>query len=128
MAAKTNSELIQDLAADMRQIGERLSVHANVADLEIKRHETELSILSQECRRLSSELQVLQVRITSQEERNLQFERFNPERVAFLEQRATHLEKLLDEGRTRRWQVWLAFVGAALSAIVALVVAFARRP
>ena len=127
MAAKTNSELIQDLAADMRQIGERLSVHANVADLEIKRHETELSILSQECRRLSSELQVLQVRITSQEERNLQFERFNPERVAFLEQRATHLEKLLDEGRTRRWQVWLAFLGAAMSATVALVIAFVKR-
>jgi hypothetical protein len=127
VAAKTNSELIQDLAADMRQIGERLSVHANVADLEIKRHETELSILSQECKRISSELQVLQVRITSQEERNLQFERFNPERVAFLEQRATHLEKLLDEGRTRRWQVWLALLGAILSATIALIVALVKK-
>jgi hypothetical protein len=127
VAAKTNSELIQDLAADMRQFGERLSVHANVADLEIKRHETELSILSQECKRISSELQVLQIRISSQEERNLQFERFNPERVAFLEQRATHLEKLLDEGRTRRWQVWLAVLGAILSASIALIVALVKK-
>jgi hypothetical protein len=43
---------------------------------------------------------------------------------AVLDQRLAHVEKLLDEGRTRRWQVWLAF----LSAFVALAVAFARRP
>lgn len=43
------------------------------------------------------------------------------------EQRLVHVEKLLDEGRTRRWQVWLAFLGAAMSATVALVIAFVKR-
>lgn len=42
-------------------------------------------------------------------------------------QRLNHLEKLLDESRTRRWQVWLAFCSAAMSAIVALTVAFVKK-
>jgi hypothetical protein len=49
-------------------------------------------------------------------------------RVATLEQRLIIVEKLLDEGRTRRWQVWLAFLGAILSASIALVIALVRRP
>jgi hypothetical protein len=43
------------------------------------------------------------------------------------DQRLLHVEKLLDEGRTRRWQVWLAFLGAILSAAIALTVSFVKR-
>ncbi len=41
--------------------------------------------------------------------------------------RTGQLERLLDESRTRKWQVQLAFTGCLLSAVVALVVAFVKR-
>ena len=53
-------------------------------------------------------------------------ESFNPGRIPVLEQRIAHVEKLLDEGRTRRWQVWLAVLGASLSAVIALIVALVK--
>ena len=47
--------------------------------------------------------------------------------IAETHQRVEHLEKLLDEGRMRRWQVWLAFLGAILSATIALIVALVKK-
>ena len=42
-------------------------------------------------------------------------------KVPVLEQRLALVEKLLDEGRNRRWQVWLAILSATLALVVALV-------
>jgi hypothetical protein len=51
-------------------------------------------------------------------------EQFKPAELPLVTQRIAHLEKLVEDGRTRRWQVWLAILGAALALDVALV----RRP
>ena len=61
------------------------------------------------------------------EERCSHYDRFNPERVAFLEQRCSYLEKLVHEIRMRRWQVWLAVLAAILSAVIALIVALVKK-
>jgi hypothetical protein len=127
VAAKTNTELIQDLTHELRQLGERLSVHATFAELEIKRHESELAAVTRDGENTVAELQRLSVRVVALEQRCGQIERFNPERVAFVEQRLSGVEKLVEEVRTRRWQVWLAMLGAILSAVVALVVAFVKK-
>ncbi|HEX3152443.1 MAG TPA: hypothetical protein VHR66_30495 [Gemmataceae bacterium] len=48
-------------------------------------------------------------------------------KVALAEQRCKQMEKLLDEGRTRRWQVWLAFLGAAMGTATALLIAIIKK-
>ena len=54
MAAKNNTELIQDLTNDMRQLGERLAVHTNVTDRELKQHSERLSRLADGIDRLAN--------------------------------------------------------------------------
>lgn len=128
MAGKSNTEQIQEIAAELRQLTGRFEVHVALTVREFEVHAEKFAGATSGVDRALAELRASCERLTAIEHRCTQMERFNPERVAFLEQRCSHLEKLVDEGRTRRWQVWLAFLGAALSATVALVVAFTRRP
>lgn len=128
MAAKTNTELIQELFDEIRKLGERLAVDEKVTERELKQHAEELASLKAKIEKAVESDQEIVVRTAALEQRCNQLDRFDPERVAALENQARHLEKLLDEVRTRRWQVWLAFTGAALSAAVALIAAFIRRP
>ena len=103
MAGRTNTEKIEATANEVLRQGVLL---ANLDDP----YRIEVGNLIADVRKLSERVQDLTVKLTA------------------VEQRLTHVEKLLDEVRTRRWQVWLAFMGAALSAAVALAVAFVRRP
>jgi hypothetical protein len=103
LAARTNSEKIEAAEKEVLKQGHLLQFFE-------ERYRAEVGLLQTESRGLSDRLH----------EQTL--------KIAVLEQRLSHAEKLLDEGRTRRWQVWLAFLGAALSATVALVVVFVRRP
>jgi predicted nucleic acid-binding Zn-ribbon protein len=102
MAARTNSEKIEVTEKEV------LRQSSLLQSLE-ERYRDEVGDLQNDIRRLTEKVHELTVR------------------VATLEQRVSHLEKLLDEGRTRRWQVWLAFMGAFLSAAVALTIAFAKK-
>ena len=103
MAGRTNTEKIEATAHEVVRQGVLLT---NLDD----RYRIEVGSLIADVRKQADRIHELAVKLTA------------------VEQRLTHVEKLLDEGRTRRWQVWLAFVGAAFSAAAALVVAFARRP
>jgi ferritin-like metal-binding protein YciE len=100
-----------------RTQGERLEV----IEQGVLRHSFQIENLEE---RFRTDLAMTKTQIRALEDRVAEL----ASRVAVAEQRCTQMEKLLDEGRTRRWQVWLAFVGAALSATVALVIALVRRP
>lgn len=100
-----------------RTQGERLEVVENG----ILRHGFQIENLEE---RFRTDVSAFKIQVRLLEERFAELSA----RVAVAEQRCTQLEKLLDEGRTRRWQVWLAFLGAILSATIALVVALLRRP
>lgn len=103
MAGRTNTEKIEATSHEVLRQGVLL---ANLDD----RYRIEVGNLIADVRKQTERVHELTVKLTA------------------LEQRLISAEKLLDEVRTRRWQVWLAFMGAALSAAVALGVAFARRP
>ena len=103
MTGRTNTEKIEATAQEVVRQGVLL---ANLDD----RYRIEVGNLIADLRKQTERVHELTNRLTA------------------AEQRLTHVEKLLDEVRTRRWQVWLAFMGAALSAAVALGLAFARRP
>lgn len=103
MAARTNSEKIESAE---REILEQKHLLKQFQE----RYGLEVGLLESEAEKLTKSTQDLTLK------------------VAVLEHRLASAEKLLDEGRTRRWQVWLAFLGAFLSAAVALAVALVRRP
>jgi hypothetical protein len=103
LAARTNSEKIESAE---REILEQKHLLKQFQE----RYSLEVSLLQSEVDKLTTKTQELMLK------------------AGVLEQRIVSAEKLLDEGRTRRWQVWLAFFGAILSATIALVVALVRRP
>ena len=127
MAAKNNTELIQDLTRELRQLAEQFSVQSTVTDRELRQHKEELAGNSSEIEKSGFEIANLRGRVIAVEERCSHYDRFNPERVAFLEQRCSYLEKLVHEIRMRRWQVWLAVLAAILSAVIALIVALVKK-
>ena len=102
MAGRTNTEKIEATAAEVVRQG-NLLVRLD------ERYGAEVGTLMSDVRRLNEKAHELDIKMTS------------------MDQRLLHVEQLLDEGRTRRWQVWLAFLGAAMSATVALVIAFVKR-
>jgi DNA repair exonuclease SbcCD ATPase subunit len=128
VAAKTNTELIQELFDEIRKLGERLAVDEKVTERELKQHAEELASLKAKIEKAAESGQEIVARTAALEQRCNQLDRFDPERVAALENQGRYLEKLVDEARTRRWQVWLALFGAILGMTTALVVAFVRRP
>jgi len=73
--------------------------------------------------RSRSDIAILRAEIRRLEDRLLEV---SP-RLATSEQRCSQLEKLVEEGRTRRWQVWLAVLAAILSAVIALIVALVKK-
>jgi len=127
VAAKNNTELIQDLTRELRQLAEQFSVQSTVTDRELRQHKEELAGNSSEIEKSGFEIANLRGRVIAVEERCSHYDRFNPERVAFLEQRCSYLEKLVHEIRMRRWQVWLAVLAAILSAVIALIVALVKK-
>jgi hypothetical protein len=102
MAGRTNTERIEATSHEVLRQGVLL---ANLDD----RYRLEVGTLIADGRKQNERVQELTVKLTA------------------VEQRLYHVEKLLDEVRTRRWQVWLAFMGAALSAAVAVAVAVAKK-
>jgi len=102
VAARTNSEKVEAAEREILKQGHLLR-HFE------ERYRIEVSVLQSESRAATDQIHQLVLK------------------VAVLEQRILTTEKLLDESRTRRWQVWLAFFSAAMSAVVAIVVAFAKR-
>ncbi len=102
MAARTNSEKIE---ATQREILQQEHLLKQFQE----RYELEVGLLQSEVSELKKKVHALELQDPVQDNR------------------LSNVEKLLDEGRTRRWQVWLAFLGAILSATVALIVAFAKR-
>lgn len=99
-----------------RTQGERLEV----VEQGVLRHSIQIDNLEE---RFRTDIARVQAQVRTLEDRVAEL----AARVAVAEQRCTQMEKLLDEARTRRWQVWLAFLGAILGVGTALVVAFARR-
>ena len=99
------------------------------ADFEngIERLRSVEEVLQEEFRTMRQVVVQVESRVNVLEARLAHLERFDPNRVAVLEQRCAFLEKLLDEGRTRRWQVWLAVLGAIVSAFIALTIALIRK-
>jgi len=120
MAGRTNSDRIEDLnrqvivltrdvehvIADSRERAELLS--RSVADLKRKRDagDRRLDLLEQGFSYLDSH---------------------NTAQIPLLAQRLAQIEKQADENRIRKWQVWLAFIGAFLSILVAIVVSIVKR-
>ncbi|MBO0699870.1 MAG: hypothetical protein J2P46_15840 [Zavarzinella sp.] len=102
LAARTNSEKIE--AAEREVLEQR-----HLLKQFLERYDLEVGLLQSEVDKFATKTQELTLK------------------VAVLEQRLAHVEKLLDESRTRRWQVWLAFLGAVLSATIALVIALVRK-
>jgi len=119
VAGRTNTEKIEDIAKQVivltRDV-EHLRAILRDQTESVRNDVTELRQVVQSLRSLIDELRP----------RVAHVEQSDPSQIAVLVQRMGQLEKLLDEGRTRRWQVWLAFLGAILSATVALVVAFSK--
>lgn len=121
MPGRTNTERIEDVTKQV------IVLTRDVEHLRaVLRDQAEA--VRQDQGEIRSAVQALRSLLDDLKPRLAQVERFDPSQIPVILQRLAHLEKLLDEGRTRRWQVWLAFLGAALSATVALVVAFVRRP
>ena len=120
MPSKTNTDRIVDSEKEIV----RLSTDFNNV---VERSRSVEDVLRAEIHDLSRTLSRIEVGVSETKIRLNQLEKFDPTRASALEQRVIRLEKLLDESRTRRWQVWLAFLSAAMSAIVALTVAFAKR-
>jgi predicted transcriptional regulator len=102
LAARTNSEKIEAAEREVLKQGHLLQL------LE-ERYRVEVGLLQAETRAVSDRLHEQSAKI------------------AVLEQRLSHAEKLLDEARTRRWQLWLAIFSAVLSATIALIVALVKR-
>jgi multidrug resistance efflux pump len=96
MAGRTNTEKIEATAHEVVRQGVLL---ANLDD----RYRIEVGNLIADVRKQLERIQELTVKLS------------------VLEQRLATAEKLLDEGRTRRWQVWLAILSATLALVVALV-------
>ena len=99
-----------------RTHGERIEV----AEKEVLRHGFQIESLEE---RFRTDVVVLKAQIRVLEEKAME----SVAKAALTEQRCNQLEKLLDEGRTRRWQVWLAVLGAILSATIALIVALVKK-
>jgi hypothetical protein len=120
MAGRTNTEKIDDIGKQLviltRDI-EHLTADFRDLNFGIK---TDLS----EQKKAAEALRLV---IEGQVHRLIQLEQYGPANLPVLAQRVTHLEKLLDEGRTRRWQVWLAFLGATLTAGAALLIAIVKK-
>ena len=120
MAGRTNSDRIEDLnrqvivftrdvehvTADSRERAELLS--RSVADLKRKRFvdDHRLDLLEQGFSYLDSH---------------------NTAQIPLIAQRLAQLEKQTEENRIRKWQIWLALVGAFLSIVVAIVVSIVKR-
>jgi hypothetical protein len=117
MPRPTNTERIDDIA---RQVVILTRDVEHVTAL-LRDQGADLQKLTATVHDQSRQLEVLGLRIT-------QIEKFDPSQIPLGDRRLTHVEKLLDETRLTRRQVYLAFLAAALSATVALVVAFVRRP
>jgi hypothetical protein len=122
MPAPTNTERIAEL--------EKL-VYGYVASMEAatSQGQKDLQELDERLRTVAAAHRHESEKTTNLEYRcsKLETDRIDPAQFAVLGQRLTHLEKLLDEGRTRRWQVWLAVLGAIFSAIIALIVAIIKK-
>lgn len=122
MPSRTNTDRIEELNTSFHTFAATTKVNTD------KLLEKQVEIIDR-LRTLESERQMEREKRIALEHRceRLEADRVDPANIAVLTQRTTYLEKLLDESRTRRWQVWLAFLSAGMSAVVALTVAFAKR-
>jgi chromosome segregation ATPase len=102
LAARTNSEKIEAAEREIQRQGHLLQ---HLED----RYRIEVGVLQADLRGIAERFQALALN------------------VAVVEQRLAQVEKLIDEARTRRWQVWLAVLGAILSAVIALIVALVKK-
>jgi hypothetical protein len=118
--SRTNTDRIIDAEKEIIRLS---------ADFEngIERLRSVEGVLQDELRSMRKVLAEMESKVNILEARLAHVERFDPKRVAVLEERCAFIEKLLDEGRTRRWQVWLAVLGAILSAVIALIVALIKK-
>ena len=120
MPARTNTERIEEIGKQVIVLTRDVD-HVS-ADLQ------KLTILLQtELSQAKAIIQQHDWRIVVLEQRLGQVEAFTPSQIPIQTQRINHLEKLVEEGRTRRWQVWIAFLGAILSAVIAAIVAIVRK-
>jgi len=120
MAGRTNTDRIEEIGKQVISLSRDIEWLTDEFPEESKALRNDLVVTKKSIDDLARDNAVMQQRIA-------QLEITNPAQLPVLVQRLNHLDKLLDESRTRRWQVWLAFLSAAMSAIVALVVAFAKK-
>jgi hypothetical protein len=120
MAGRTNTDRIEDIGKQVivltRDVEHLRAVLRDQSDA-VRRDQIDNRNETQALRSLVGELQ----------QRVAGLERSDPGQIPVILQRIHHTEKLLDEGRTRRWQVWIAVFGAVLSATVALIIALVKR-
>jgi hypothetical protein len=102
MPTKTNTDKIDELAREQASFGATIKSEMARFEKQLDRHTVQIDKLQDTC------TQVLA-------------------RLAAIEQRLSHIDKQMDEIRTRRWQIYVLVLGWLFSTILAVLAFVMRR-